>query len=186
MPNTAPPSTDDAPSADVWVDGPATGEPKDLLSARFDYAWKWFDFHARQRMQLFNFFLIITGVAATAFASAYEKDLHFINLAVSSVGVVSAIGFIIFDIRSRGMTRRAEDILHELEQKQLFIQAPDLHGREPIPGPMSAEDGRRMREGWGLKRGLLFFFKMKTWIRLIEFCVLAAFIAGLVITIGKL
>lgn len=31
--------------------------PTDLEKMRFDYAWKWFNYHADQRMKMFNFIL---------------------------------------------------------------------------------------------------------------------------------
>src|SRR3954462_11298895 len=43
-----------------------TEDERELLKLRADYAWKWFDLHAKQRMTLFNYFLIIAGIFANA------------------------------------------------------------------------------------------------------------------------
>lgn len=34
-------------------------DDSDLVKMQFDYAWKWFDFHARQRTTMFNFTIIL-------------------------------------------------------------------------------------------------------------------------------
>src|SRR4051812_49073283 len=41
-----------------------TEDERELLKLRADYAWKWFDLHAKQRMTLFNYFLIVAGILA--------------------------------------------------------------------------------------------------------------------------
>lgn len=146
---------------------------------RFDYAWKWFDFQAKQRMQLFNFFLIITGILATAYISAYEKRLFIMSIAVGLIGTLQAFGFLVFDVRSRELTRYAEDVLEKIEKDQLFTKNYTKDGH-PL-GFMLRETHSKMREGsssrgfWGNLR------KMKVWIRFIEIIVGLVFLAGLII-----
>ena len=49
---------------------------------RLDLAWKWFDFHAKQRTTIFNFFLIITGIILNAYVLAIKEDLKQIAIAL--------------------------------------------------------------------------------------------------------
>src|SRR5450759_4327950 len=57
------------PSPDPQLDGiPAV----ELLKTRSQLAWNWFEFHARQRMTMFNNFLIITGILVNG---ALSKNL---------------------------------------------------------------------------------------------------------------
>jgi ABC-type uncharacterized transport system permease subunit len=49
--------------------------PSDLHKMPFDYAWKWFAFHAEQRTKMFNFMLIVLGIFATAIAGTLDKQL---------------------------------------------------------------------------------------------------------------
>jgi hypothetical protein len=41
----------------------------DLYKTQFDYAWKWFDFHAKQRTSMFNFYIIVVGATLGAVAA---------------------------------------------------------------------------------------------------------------------
>lgn len=158
----------------------------EIMKLRFDYAWKWFDFHAKQRMQLFNFFVIITGVLATAFATAYDKDLHYVSLAVCLLGSIAAIGFIVFDIRSRELTRYAEDVLDKLEQDWLFPGAASTTEDQVPHGLMRREVANKMREGMAGERGWRNFRKIKVWVRAIEGLVAIAFMIGLIVTVADM
>jgi hypothetical protein len=51
----------------------------ELLKLRLDYAWKWFDLHAKQRMTLFNYFLIIAGIFANAIIISVKDANNLIN-----------------------------------------------------------------------------------------------------------
>jgi hypothetical protein len=39
-----------------------SGDVSDLVKLQFDYAWKWFSFHADQRVKMFNFMLVVFGI----------------------------------------------------------------------------------------------------------------------------
>lgn len=94
----------------------------DIDKIAFDYAWKWFDFHGKQRMQLFNYFLIITGILANAYVTALDKKFFSVGAVVCVLGVIQSLSFIVFDIRNRDLTERAEKALHSFEQtKQIFV-----------------------------------------------------------------
>lgn len=47
---------------------------RELFKLRIDYAWKWFDLHAKQRMTLFNYFLIIAGILANGMLLSIKDD----------------------------------------------------------------------------------------------------------------
>lgn len=151
----------------------------DLDKMRLDYTWKWFDFHAKQRMQLFNFFLIITGILASAYASAYDKKLYTMSFAVRLIGTLQAFGFFVFDLRSRELTRYAEDILEKLEKDRLSphdFSDPKINKGQTL-GLVQRECISKMREG--NERGWKNLRKMKVWIRSIQIIVGLAFFAGL-------
>jgi hypothetical protein len=37
-------------------------DPSELQKLQFDFAWKWFAYHADQRVKMFNFMLIVFGI----------------------------------------------------------------------------------------------------------------------------
>src|SRR5262245_44853432 len=121
----------------------------------FDYAWKWFDFHGKQRMQLFNYFLIITGILANAYVTAIDKKFTNVAVTVCILGVLQSVGFIIFDIRNRDLTGRAEKALQAFEVKtQLFADYKFDNADIEICLPKNGNSP--------------FLKKMKVWIYVIE------------------
>jgi hypothetical protein len=161
----------------------------ELLKLRFEYAWRWFDFHGKQRMQLFNFFLIIAGVLATALVSGFKEREFEIAIGVCILGVIQTIGFYIFDVRSRDLTRFSEDVLEKLEIEHLlpkdFSNAIVAEGNHL--GILAGDREAKMREGSDVNRGRLKKLKkMKVWIRIIEISVGIAFVLGLIFAISKL
>ena len=94
----------------------------DLGKMRFEYAWKWFEFHARQRMTMLNFFLIVVGVVFAAYGTllgvrARSPDAVAFSTIVILLGfgVVAPILFFLFDLRNRTLVHLAEEVLETLE-----------------------------------------------------------------------
>jgi hypothetical protein len=73
--------------------------PSKLSAAHFDYAWKWFNFHAAQRTTMFNFMLIIFGFLAAAIAGTYEKTTV-LSVWLCAFGAVVAVIFSLLDKRN--------------------------------------------------------------------------------------
>jgi hypothetical protein len=164
------------------------GKLSEVEKQRFDYAWKWFDYHAGQRMQLFNFFLIITGILANAYVGAHEKGTPLMRFAVSLIGTLQAFGFFVFDVRNRELTRYAEDILEKIERDTLFsddFKSPDINNGQPL-GLLRQESVSKMREGFTRERRWKNFRKMKVWIRSIELIVGLVFLTGLIVAISQM
>ena len=112
-----------------------------LNKARFDYAWKWFEFHARQRTTLLNFFLIIVGVFFAAYGTLYQARIEspgpvstWAIRALLGLGALASLLFLMLDLRNRTLVHLAEDILERLEKE--FFKWPtcdkqDLHDEDP-------------------------------------------------------
>jgi hypothetical protein len=95
-------------------------EPSKLQKLRFDYAWKWFNFHADQRTKMFNFMLIGFGIFATAIVSAIEKKLLLEAMVLSGAAVLLAITFGLLDRRNRQLYVVAMDVLIDAEKTVVF------------------------------------------------------------------
>jgi hypothetical protein len=157
----------------------APGEPRmdDLTKIQFDYAWKWFDFHAKQRTTIFNYFMVIVGILANALITAYKEGYRPIVFPIGLLGAATSAAFIVFDIRNRHLVREAEDVLEKLEDDLIYPAAFQGAGGKRL-GFLVAERESMMREGqhrdfW---RSVL---KHKWWIRGIEFAVGVCFLAAL-------
>lgn len=97
---------------------PAT--PTELQKLRFDYAWKWFNFHAEQRTKMFNFMLLGMGIFATALVTAIDKKLALEAAMLSTAAVVVAIVFVLIDRRNKQLYSVAMDVLIDAEKTVVF------------------------------------------------------------------
>jgi len=93
----------------------------DVETLRFDYAWKWFAFHAEQRTKMFNFMLVGLGIFATGVAAAIEKHLRLEAAVLAFAAALIAIGFRLLDRRNRALYQVALDDLIRFEQQRLFV-----------------------------------------------------------------
>lgn len=110
-----------------------------LFEKRMDYGWNFFDFHAKQRMTCFNFFLIFVGFVLNAYATFF-KDRNFLlagGMAFTAAGL--SLLFIFLDRRNEELVYIAEDVLESLETDVLF----STFGHAVSP---------RHRNFWGIER----------------------------------
>lgn len=109
--------------------------PTPLDQMRFEYAWKWFDFHAEQRTKMFNYMLIGMGIFATAYVTAVDKKLELEAALLSSVAVIVAVVFCFIDYRNRQLYLVAMDVLIDIERNVAFADRQDNtfldHGNKP-------------------------------------------------------
>jgi len=133
---------------------------------QFDYGWKWFESAARQRMTMFNYYLIITGILANALVVSYKEGYSVITVAIGVIGILTSLGFLSFDVRNRGMAAIGEDILEKLENEVIFPEDFVNNKGEKL-GPLCVERRKEMREGQKrpLRSNVL---KHKYWIWLIQ------------------
>ncbi|HEY1429220.1 MAG TPA: hypothetical protein VGF18_06575, partial [Candidatus Tumulicola sp.] len=91
-------------------------KPKGLkVDDNLDYAWRWFSFHAKQRVDMFNYFLIGTGILAAAFAQAFDKSA-IAGAVIAAVGVLLTFAFLMIDKRNRGLYQLGLDVLKNIER----------------------------------------------------------------------
>jgi hypothetical protein len=105
--------------------------PSEVHKLQFDYAWKWFSFHADQRTKMFNFMLIVFGILATAIVAAVDK--HLSREITSGLCVIAGVLALIFsrlDRRNQNLLWLGEDVLVELERRGIFGEGIRIDGRE--------------------------------------------------------
>jgi hypothetical protein len=91
-----------------------------VFEKRHSYAWGYFDFHAKQRTTVFNFFWIFAGVILGACASAI-KDANMVLCGIlGGLGVVITVCFAALDRRNEELVHVAEAVLESLENDVLF------------------------------------------------------------------
>lgn len=116
--------------------------------AELDYAWNWFNFHAKQREQVFYFFLVASPFLANAFA-LFLRDGRYLTAATAALaGSLASCGFLILDKRNRALTHWAEDVLYKIEESKLF---GDWQERYKVRHEQKVYRGIRYREEQELK-----------------------------------
>jgi len=141
---------------------------------QFDYAWKWFESAAKQRMILFHYYLIIVGILANAIVLSFKEGYIGMIIFIGIIGIFTSLAFLSFDIRNRGMAKLGEDILEKLEIEVIFPpEFVDKSGNKM--GPFSVERKIGMREGQ--KRTFKYLLlKHKYWIRGMEIIIALFFL----------
>ncbi len=124
-----------------------------LFEARYAYAWDYFDFHAKQRTTVFNFFLIVAGLFVNAYITAFKdvkpEDGYVLMTILAMAGALITVFFAFLDRRNEELVHIAEDVLESLETDVLFAgyERPVLFPRRrTLLGRMKIEKGRRSRK----------------------------------------
>jgi beta-phosphoglucomutase-like phosphatase (HAD superfamily) len=89
---------------------------------QFDYAWKWFNYHADQRIKMFNYMFVGLGLFATAVVGLVGKrDLPpIVPAALCFAAGFLAVIFVLLDKRNQYLVLLGEDVLAELEKRTIF------------------------------------------------------------------
>jgi hypothetical protein len=158
-------------------------DEKPTTSLRFEYAWNWWAFHAKQRTTVFYYYLIITGIIANAYVVSYQQGFTAIAIALAVIGLVTSVASIFLDIRNHGMVTEGEKILDSLEDV-IYPRDPGSNGSSLPIGPLAQETKNQMRVG--MKRPFLKSIQKHTFcFRAIAGIVGLCFIGGAVLAIYK-
>lgn len=133
-----------------------------------DYAWKWFEYHAKQRISMFNYFLVASGILAHAYVNLICEKCFILAVGLALIGTVVSFCFVMLDFRNAQLVYWGEDLLRRMEQDSPLIKS--------FKG-LSAK-GCTTSEGI-LLRDLSYTetrcTKHKIWLRVIEFSILGCF-----------
>lgn len=96
---------------DIWS---VMSQSNDSL---LDHAWRHFDFHAKQRLSLFNFCIIWAGLVIAAWSQAMTGTTPrpLVGATLGILLVISSIVFWRMDQRNAHLTKLAEGVLSEAE-----------------------------------------------------------------------
>jgi hypothetical protein len=105
------------------VEAPDNRSGIEFEKLRFEYAWRHFDMHARQRIQMFYFFLIsvafLCGALANAANSQRQEFVQFASL-ISIAGLAISLVFLALDMRNRALYSISRRHLQALEVNVLY------------------------------------------------------------------
>jgi hypothetical protein len=160
---------------------------EEALKLQLDYAWKWFSYHAAQRVSMFNYFLIVTGILANAYISALKDGFPWIASAIGVMGCFISFAFCRLDCRNWCLVKMGEEALEVFERYHLFteeLKATDGHTGQVFPGAILFREASEDKEtrgnaayNWARNcwKG-----QHKVWLRLIEGVVALTFLGAAV------
>jgi hypothetical protein len=76
-----------------------------------DYGYKWFEYHAQQRITTFNFYLTVYSGMAAAYSFLLKEDIHEGSILVSLLMLLMSILFWQLDVRNRQLIEIGEDVV---------------------------------------------------------------------------
>lgn len=132
---------DDASTGAFDVNGKEFEHRWELVKVRFEYAWRYFDFHASQRTTMLNFFIVFSGFFVAACVTLLDKELFGALLPLSVIGTLITIIFLFLERRNEELVHIAEEVLRTLENEVLFKDV-----NRTIKWPKKREYGGKMVE----------------------------------------
>ncbi len=125
-----------------------------------EHGWRDFSLHAGQRLQLFNFFIVLSGSLTAALAACIQKDGLFLAVGIA-LGAFLAVLSIVFwklDQRTAFLVKHAEDGIMELEAA-FPIATAKLLTREPAR-TASRQQGFFLSRMWTYRVAFLVVFAL--------------------------
>ncbi len=115
----------------------------DEIKNASEYALRYFELHANQRMAVFNFFLVLAGLVAAGLASAIQGSERFSILGVILGVLLTLVSFVFWKLDQRVcfLMGNAEKTLAKLESMlpnfpaPLFFEEPGLTNQASSTGP---------------------------------------------------
>ena len=124
-----------------------------------EYAFRYFDLHAKQRMTVFNFFLAISGVLVGLIAASLSGDDKYplAGLALSIFLLTLSYIFWQLDIRTSFLIKHAERAL-EISERELFSKRFRLVSEEDNEFQIFQKSKRGLAKGISYSRALRAIF----------------------------
>lgn len=80
-----------------------------------EYAWKWFEYHAGQRLIAFRFFTILLGAVLVLVRDSIEKEQFIFMGITGSISFVISLAFLAIEVRNKQLVDIGRDALKEIE-----------------------------------------------------------------------
>jgi len=100
-----------------------------------EHGWRYFELHANQRMALFNFFLVLSGLVAAGLAASLQEGSYFITL-----GIVFGLFLIVISFVFWKLDQRVSFLLKHSEAAIATLELENL----PVSGQLFANEPSRL------------------------------------------
>jgi hypothetical protein len=121
--------------------GEQMGNNKAFEEIALDHAWRYFELHSKQRIAIFNFFIVASGAAFAGIGVTLQQGATFsiVGIAVGLLLALTAFLFWKLDSRASALIKHAEGALSRLEEN--LPETGRLFAREAT-GTGKAEAGK--------------------------------------------
>ena len=103
-----------------------------------NHAWKWFEYHATQRLIMIRFYILAAGAIGAGIGYLYAGEFYKFSALFSSFGVVVSVCFLRLDQRVSDLIKFGEAAL-KMEQDKLALAT----GHEALKICESADDPKK-------------------------------------------
>lgn len=87
---------------------------------QYRYAWDWFDYHAKQRLITFNFFLIIMGALGYVYIFGDKNIINPLIIPLAFFGAIISFLFLLLEVRNTILVDDGRAGLDKLEKDNYF------------------------------------------------------------------
>jgi len=104
-----------------------------------EHAWRYFELHAAQRMQAFNYFLVIAGLALSGIGGCLASaSIRPVGMFIGATLAMTAAVFYLIDKRTSFLIKHSEGCIVKLEEKvppagRVFTTEPAKTTASKIP-----------------------------------------------------
>jgi len=91
-------------------------QEKAFVDAR-EFAWRHFDFHAKQRIEVFKAYLTLVTIVYAGCGVSVQSKAYSIGLTLCAVSIIFSVVFYLFDVRSRQLIKISERYLIKEEAR---------------------------------------------------------------------
>jgi len=95
-----------------------TSEEENAIDAARDIAWKHFDLHAKQRIEVFKSYITLIAVIFAGYGIAFQAKIYVLGITIAFFSVLISILFWFLDQRTRKLIKLSEGYL-KVEETRL-------------------------------------------------------------------
>lgn len=129
----------------------AADDPPERTDEALDHAWRYFALHAQQRISVFNFFVVLSGILATGIGAGLQAGKPMAPVVAILGALLALLSFVFYrlDGRASELVKLAETALISGENTCLpgfaRVVAEEARQRAPVASPKTWTFGRSFR-----------------------------------------
>jgi hypothetical protein len=125
-----------------------------LLTTALNYYWAWHDVQAQRAYQVLNYYIVVSAILFTAYASAINGKHYSIGAAIAAAGLAFTVQTAVSEIYQVNAAAKAVPVLTELQNRM----ADRLRIDQIQMAKFQAREAGQKRAGFAITFGLATLF----------------------------